>query len=521
MVPISDMFLNVFLRPARIACALLLVFAGWTMAQAQVAVTTWHYDNERSGANTNETILTPANVNSAQFGKLFTQPVDGAVIGQPLYLPAVTIPGAGVHNVLYVATMHDSVYAFDADNVTGSNAAPLWQTSFLINGATTVPGTVQQCSKTTGWTEVGIVSTPVIDAAAGTIFVVAKTYENSTFVHRLHALDVATGLEKAGSPIVIKASFQSANKNNIFADAMEVNRPALLLDKGRLYIAFGSNGCRGGLEEGWVVSYSANTLQARGAFDVEPEYSAAAVWMRGGGLSADSVGNIYGATADGFFAPGTNFGQSVFKLSPLSNQLKLADWFTPYNELHLDQADLDMSEPVLVLPNQPGKHRHLVVAVGKEGTIYLLNRDNMGHFCSTCTMADTQIVQELQGFAPYTGALVYWNNSIYTSGAGRPVAALALTDGVLGTTPFVQSTRTSQGHSPVLSADGTTTGVLWFAGVDLVAYDAITLAKLYSSSSAANNRDQLPPVSHFVTPVVANGKVYVGTNNSVIAFGLL
>ena len=501
---------------------LFFVAAGITAGRAQVAVTTWHYDNARSGANLHETILTPQNVNSQGFGKLFTHPVDGAVVGQALYLPGVAIPGKGVHNVVYAATMNDSVYAFDADSATGGNASPLWHTSFLAPGASPVPIKLQGCGSTTTWTEVGIVSTPVIDPVAGTLYVVAKTYENSAFVHRVHALDVTSGLEKTGSPVVIKAGYELAGKNYIFEDAMQVNRPALLLQNGNLYIAFGSNGCRGGKEQGWVVAYNALSLQPVGTFDDEPGESAAAIWQRGGGLSAVSRGYIYGATADGPFAPGMNFGQSVIKLSQTGNTLQLADWFTPYNEAALEEQDLDMSEPVLVLPDQRGRHKHLAAAVGKEGTIYILNRDNMGHFCSTCTKADTQIVQEVTAFAPETGALVYWNNAIYTSGANLPMSALSFTNGVLGTTPFAQSKHGTNGHSPVLSANGNNDGILWqLTGIYLLALDAKTLGKLYGSSQARGNRDALPALPHFANLVVANGKVYVGTNNSLVVFGLL
>jgi hypothetical protein len=506
--------IGALLRARAVVVCVLLAFAGMTVSRAQVAVTTWHYDNARSGANPNETILTPQNVNSAEFGELFTQPVDGAVIGQALYLPGVTIAGAGVHNVVYAVTMNDSVYAFDADSATGNNASPLWQTSFLINGATTVPIALQGCGSTTQWTEVGIVSTPVIDPVSGTLYVVAKTYENSAFVHRLHALDVTTGLDKTGSPIVITASYLLAGKNNIFKDAMQVNRPALLLENGHLYIAFGSNGCRGGKEQGWVVAYNASTLQPEGAFDDEPADSAAAVWMRGGGLSADSRGKIYGATADGDFIAGTNFGQSVFKLSQAGSVLQLVDWFTPFNELILDQHDLDMSEPVLVLPEQTGKYPRLMAAVGKEGTIYILNRDHLGHFCATCTQTDTQIVEELTAFAPETGALIYWNNTIYSSGVAAPIKALALANGVLAKTQFAQTGKVSNGHSPVISANGTTAGVLWqLNGPYLTAYDAVSLVKLYSG-------DELPPLPHFANLVVANGKLYVGSNNSLVVYGL-
>jgi hypothetical protein len=510
----------IFCKRTFVACVL-LILADTSSSRSQVAVTTWHYDNARSGANSNETILTPQNVTYTQFGKLFTQPVDGAITGQALYLPGVTIPAAGVHNVVYVATMHDSVYAFDADSATGKNASPLWQTSFLKSGVTTVPIALQGCGATTKWTEVGIVSTPVIDPMSGTIYVVAKTYENSAFVHRLHALDVTTGAEKSGSPVVITASYEFAGRNNVFEDAMQVNRPALLLENGNLYIAFGSNGCRGGNEQGWVMSYSAATLQPMGAFDVEPGDSAAAIWQRGGGLSSDSAENIYGATADGDFEAGTNFGQSVIKLSQAGSALQLADWFTPFNEQDLDKHDMDLSEPVLVLPDQKGKHPHLMATLGKEGTIYILNRDNMGHFCSTCTKADTQIVQELPVFAPEPGALVYWNNAIYTSAAGSPIAALALKNGSLATTPFALSKKTTNGHSPVISANGNSSGILWqINGSSLAAYDALTLVRRYSAGQAPKHRDQLPALPHFANFVVANGKVYIGTYDSLAVYGL-
>lgn len=321
---------------------------------------------------------------------------------------------------------------------------------------------------------------------------------------------------------MIKASYEAGGTNNVFKDAMQVNRPALLLENGHIYIAFGSNGCRGGKEQGWVVSYEASSLQFEGAFDDEPGPSAAAIWQRGGGLSSDSVGNIYGATADGTFKSGTNFGQSVLKLSQTGNSLELVDWFSPFNEEYLDSHDLDLSEPVLVLPEQGGQYPHLAVTAGKEGTIYLLNRDNMGHFCSLCTKTDTQIVEELTALAPDTGALAYWNNTLYASGAGSTLKALAVSNGLLSKIPIAQSKLTTQGHSPVISANGTTEGVLWqMSGTYLEAFNAKTLAKLYTSGQAANGRDMLPPVPHFSNFVVANGKVYVGTNNSLVTYGLL
>jgi hypothetical protein len=511
---LSEVFvIATILRTRPVACVL-LVLAGLTASWAQVPVTTWHYDNSRTGANPNETILTPFNVNNKTFGTLFTQPVDGQIIGQALYLPQVTIPGAGVHNVVYVATMNDSVYAFDADSAAGSNASPLWQTSFLVNGATPFPIKLQKCGGVTQWQEVGVVSTPVIDPVAGTIYVVAKTYENSAAVNRLHGLDVTTGLEKPGFPIVIAASYEYKGKNIVFGDLTQVNRPALLLENGYLYVAFGSNGCRGTYEEGWVMSYNTSTLEQTGTWDDEPGEAAAAVWMRGGGLSADSQGNIYGATADGPFKTGLDFGESIFKLSQSGNALQLADWFTPFNELYLDKHDLDMSEPVLVLPTQLGLYPNLLAAVGKEGTIYILNQDNLGHFCSTCTQTDTQIVQEVTAIAPEGGALVLWNNAIYTSATGAPIAGLSLLNGVLAQIPFAKSKKVDSGHSPVISANGNISGVLWqLTGNSLSAFDALTLVRLYNG--------KLPQLPHFANEMVVNGKVYVGTNNSLVALGLL
>ncbi len=365
-------------------------------------------------------------------------------------------------------------------------------------------------------------STPVIDPVAGTIFVVAKTYEHSDYVHRIHALDVKTGLERKNSPMVIAASFPFGGVNNIFKDYMQVNRPALLLENAHLYIAFGSNGCRGGKEQGWVISYEASTLQREGAFDDEPSGSAAAIWQRGGGLSSDNVGDIYGTTADGDFVAGSKFGQSVIKLSQIGNSLNLQDWFTPLNELYLENHDLDFAEPVLVLPDQPGKRPHLMIAVGKEGTLYLLNRDDLGNFCGGCPGVDSQIVQELTTFAKETGALVYFNHTVYTSGAGSPIKALGLNQGLLAKTPLVQSKDTTQGHSPIISANGTTNAVLWqMTGSILLAFDAKSLVKIYTSTAAANKRDLIPDAPHFANIVVANGKLYVGTNNSLITYGLL
>lgn len=484
-------------------------------------VTTWHYDNMRTGASTSETKLTLVNVNPNSFGKLFNLSTDGAVIGQALYLGNVSIPGKGTHNVVYAATMHDSVYAFDADSNTGANTTPLWQTSLLPPGATPVPMSVQGCQGVTEWTEVGVASTPVIDRSSGTLYVVAKTYENGNTIFRLHALDVKSGQQKLGSPVVLSATYTVNGITETFDPFAETNRPALLLANGHVYIAFGSNGCNAFEAQGWVLSYNASTLALEGAFSTEPGRALASIWQKGGGLSADSAGNIYGETGEGNFTAGTNFGSSIFKLRQSGTSLQLADWFTPYNNAYLSTNDLDLNTSVLVLPDQPGVHPHLAIGVGKEGTLYVLDRDNMGQFCFTCTAGDTQIVQELPVAAgKKTGSLVYWKSTIYSTATGGPIMAWPLTNGLLSTTPAVQSANQVGGHSPVITSNGTANGILWqINGASLTAYDAQTLGQLYSTADT-NGRDALPPLPHFAHLIVVNGKVYVSSNSGVTVLGL-
>jgi hypothetical protein len=487
-----------------------------------IAVTTWHYDNARTGVNPNEPVLTLANVNSSSFGELYTFPVDGAVVGGTLYLGDVSIPGKGVHNVIYAATMHDSVYAYDADSDSGHNATPLWQTSLLPAGATSVPMTVQGCQTVTQWTEVGVLATPVIDPSTGTIYVVAKTYENQESVFRLHALDVTTGQEKMGGPVKIAATYTLGGQTDTFSAYAETNRPALLLTNGHVYLAFGSNGCNDFGDDGWVLSYNAATLAQEGAFDDEPGKALAAIWGKGGGLSSDSSSNIYAETGEGYFVPGTNFGSSIFKLSQSGAELQLADWFTPYNQAYLNSHDLDLNDSVLVLPDQAGAHPHLAVGVGKEGTLYLLDRDNMGHYCSTCTVGDAQIVQELLFAAGQsTGSLLYWNSTVYSTGVGSPIMEWSLNNGLLSTTPVVQSAVVVGEHSPVITANGNANGILWqINGSELSAFDALKLNLLYSTNQT-QGRDTMPPLPHFAQLLAANGKVYVGANSGIVVFGLL
>lgn len=487
----------------------------------QVAVTTWHYDNARTSANTWETTLTPSNVNSTSFGKLFTYPVDGLIVGQPLYLPNVSIVGQGVHNIVYVCTMHDSVYAFDADS---ANPTPLWMTSILSYspaGATTVPATLTKQTGI-GWTEAGIISTPVIDPSTNTLYLVAETYENANVVHRLHALDVTTGQETFGGPTTIGATYTLSGTTTTFADLYQINRPGLLLANGHVYIGFGSNCCNS-YSQGWLLSYNAATLQQEGAYTAEPGKTLASIWQKGAGLSSDSSGNIYAETGEGRYIAGSNLSISVLKLSQTATTLGLADWFTPYNQQYLSQNDLDLNNAALILPDQAGPYPHELIAEGKEGTIYVLNRDNMGQFCSTCTSGDTQIVQEIPQGAASTGTPVYWNNSVYFTAVSSPVSAYALNNGVLVVPPFAQSIKVGGGDHAIITSNGSSNGVIWFinGGGPMWAMDAITLQRLYSTDDAANGRDTMPPLAHFATPIAADGKVFVGTQNSLVVYGLL
>jgi len=486
---------------------------------AQTSVLTWHYDNLRTGSNTTETVLTPSNINYKTFGKLSTKPVDGFVMAQPLYVPNVTIAGQGVHNVVFVVTMHDSVYAFDADD---SNPSPLWSTSIFTYspaGATTMAATLKKDAGTTGWSELGIVSTPVIDLMSGTLYLVAETYENSQVVHRLHALDITSGVETLGGPTTISATYAYNGVTTTFKDFYQMNRPGLLLANGQIFIAWGSNG-NNNYSQGWVMSYDATTLQPVGAVTVEPGKQLASIWQKGAGIAADAVGNVYAVTGEGPYVGSSNLPESVVKFNS-SSGLQLADFFSPYNYSVLGKDDMDLTG-LLLLPPQAGAYPDEMIAIGKEGTIYLLDNDQMGSVCLTCSGSDGQIIEEIpQGAGGEGGNPSYWNNTVYFAGAHRPLQAYTVQNGML-VVPSAKSPQSMAGGGHTfITSNGTTNAILWVMnGTNLYALDAVTLKSLYNTTKAPNHRDTLPPTPHFPQPIAADGKIFIGTKGSLVTYGL-
>jgi uncharacterized protein (TIGR03437 family) len=503
-----------------LAAALLL---GVSSSQAQVNVLTYHNDLSRTGQNLNETILTPSSLATGNFSPLFSAPVDGQVYSQPLYMWGVNMPGKGVHNVVFVATEHDSVYAFDADSNTGSNAAPLWQTSFLnpSAGVTSVPADNLGCKVITP--EVGITGTPVIDPSTGTLYVVAMTLEDfgQTYVHRLHALDVTTGLEKPGSPVDIEASAPGTGDGNstvTFRPGLYKERAGLLLVNGVVY-TFWSSHCDAGSYHGWVIGYDANTLKRTAVYTSTPNWDAGSIWQSGAAPPADADGNIYIVTGNGTFDAdrgGADLGDSVVKLST-THALSVADYFTPFNAALLDVKDIDLgSSGALLLPDLAGstQHPHLLITGGKEGRIYLIDRDAMGHFASD---SDQQIVQSLPAaVGPLFGVPAYYNKTIFFGPKNDALKAFRILNGQLSETPSSQSSGVIPylGSIPSVSANGWKSGIVWTICPDgLHAYDAADLAnELY--------RGNVDSYIKFSTPTIANGKVYVATMSSVAIFGL-
>lgn len=493
-------------------------------ASAQVNVLTNKMDNARDGQNINETILTTGNVNSPHFGKLFAANVDGYVSAQPLYMSALSINGA-THNVVFVATQHDSVYAIDADT-----GVQLWQVSFInpAAGITTVPISLQGCSET-AISEVGILSTPVIDPTTGTLYVTAKTKEVvsgvTTYYYRLHALDITTGLEKFGGPVSITGKI--GNLSLIILHQFQ--RPGLLLSNDTLYIGFGSNGCDL-TARGWFFAYNASNLQQVAQMTTQPDQSyGSSIWQAGVGPAADSNGNVYLSTANGLFNYSTGFpdiGDSVLQLSSSSAGFTVENYFTPYDQDYMAANDLDLgSGGVTLLPTQSGTSTpDLLITSGKEGDIYLLNEDNLGGYNGVNNNQAVQYIPSALG--EFYGSPLYWNNTVYFLAHLDNLKAYSLTNGMLSSTPVAQTTsKLTTIGLPAISANGANNGIVWLVrnvgGTPLLsAYDAVRLYLLYDTSMAVGGRDSLGIVEHYATPTIANGKVYAGTETQLVVYGL-
>ena len=509
---------------------------------AHVSMPLYHNDLQRSGHNMHETTLTPNNVNVQHFGKLFSQPVDGYIYAQPLYKEGVVLANKSVHNVVFVATMNDSVYAFDADSNTGSNAKPLWQAIFINPslGIMPVPTADVGCSDIIT-PEIGILSTPALDPVGNTLYVLARTKESGQYVQRLHALDIGSGAEKFGGPVVIQASVSGTGSGSSggvihFQPLIQNQRSALLLQGGLVYVAWGSH-CDAGAYHGWLMAYGATALQQAGVWVTTPNGSKGAIWESGNGPAGDASGNVYVAIGNGTFDvnnSGIDYGQSIVKLSPpTQGTFSVLDYFTPYNALNLDPEDMDIgSGGAALLPNQDnGPNIHLLVQADKEGTMYLINRDNMGHYNPN---NNDQIVQWIP-----KAELGMWNspalldNTVYLGANGDYLKAFSFksSTGPLSVTPASQTTNTFgyPGTTPSTSSDKHRNGIVWALdnasfknsrGAVLYAFDAANLAtELYDSNQDAT-RDNPGPAVKFAVPTVANGKVYVGTQSQLSVFGL-
>jgi hypothetical protein len=460
--------------------------------------------------------------------------VDGDVYAQPLYVPALEIPGQGVHDVVFVATEHDSVYAFDA---AGKPAEFLWKTSFLGPGVETVPVGMVACSFISP--ELGITPTPAIDLASRTIYVLARTREHDRFYQRLHALDIATGKERPGSPVLIRASvkgsagvFGLAPQTISFHAVLENPRAALLADHGMVYIAWGSS-CDVGAYYGWVMAYDGRTLQQKGVFNAAPTAGQAGIWQSDAGIAADAEGNVYAVTGNGKFdvaSGGPNYGDSVLKLAMGAGGLTVRDYFTPYNQaaLNRDDQDLGSSGPVL-LPDQAGPHQHVLVTVGKDGVMYSLDRDRMGKYRADSNAHAIQAFKASKGGG--YGAPAYWNGHVYLFGANDVMKEFTVDNGRISEAPAHQGTFPYHPATPVVSANGTKDGIVWVFltkawnapegyGI-LQAYDARDVSRMLYTTATNSRRDAPGQVTRFAIPTVAAGRVYVGMKGGVWVYGLL
>ncbi len=526
-------------RVLRRSCFAVWLCLSSAIAMAQVAVTTYHNDNYRTGSNSQEAILTVSNVTTQSFGKRATFAVQGYVYAQPLYLPGLTIGGTS-HNVVFVATEHDQVYAFDVNS-----GQQLWRTNFLATGGfryviSPVSSGDVGCGDLVP--EIGITGTPVIDTATGTMYLVAKTKVYDSLIHTtsfyqtLHALDIKTGLDKV-APVPISATYPGNGTGSVggiltFDPLVEAQRSSLLLLKGQVFITWASH-CDLGAYHGYIMSFNESTLVRSGLYVDTPNGYEGGFWGGGAGPSADSGGSIYVSTGNGRYDGGPDFGDSVLRLiwPTIGRGISLSDYFTPWNQQTLDYNDADFgSGGAMLIPDQPGTtYPHLLVLVGKEGTIDLVNRDNMGHFHSG---SDSQIVQTLQyAIGGVWGSPAFWNNTAYFGGSYDHLRAFAF-DSHLEKLSFSSDSPeyfNFPGSTPSISSNGTSNGIAWIIENDtygggnavLRAYDATNLGNELYNSEQNPGRDRLGLAVKFTVPTIADGHVFAGAENQVVMYGLL
>jgi len=489
------------------------------------AVTTWGYGTQRNNVNTAEYILTPTNVTTATFKQLFSYPVDGYLFGQPLFVPNLTVNGA-THNVVYVATENNSVYAFDADG-----GGQLWQTSF---GLAIPCNNIHGCGVAP---VVGITATPVIDLALGNVYVANRQFDpnSGVYTHYLHSLNLLTGSENLGSPVTITGvvpgtGYDAINGTVIYNPLTASDRSALLEQNGVIYVAFGSYGDADPYH-GWIMGFSASDLTPSAVFNVTPNGQGAGIW--GSPLASDGT-FIYAGTGNGTWDGGPDWGNSYLKLSPGNATLSVADFFTPFNVANLTFYDRDLGSGTTLLPPLVSSSvPNIMIGAGKEGGIYVVNRDNMGHFNASC---DCQIIQSIPnavGVPLNTTSMArnfstppYWNWNVYFSGTNDSIKRFVLnaTTSKLNKTPADISLDifAFPGSNPVVSANGNGSGILWTVERStsvLHAYDATKLSREFYNSNQNAMRDALGSAIKFAPPLVINGKVYVGTRDHLVIYG--
>jgi hypothetical protein len=493
-------------------------------------------DSMRTGQNLNEIVLTTGNVNQTQFGKLFSRSVDGQLYAQPLYVPNVAIPGVGTYNVVYAATENDSVYAFDAD---GTATSPLWKTS-LLGGGQALNTTDVNCTNITPL--VGITSTPVIDQATNTMFVVARTKTGTTgkyiYYQTLYAVDIVTGAIL--NSVQIQASISSRHNGTVtFNTLMENQRPALLLSNGVVYISWASH-CDNNPWHGWVIGYNETTLQQSGVFNTTPDGSYGGIWQGGTGPAADASGNIFFSTGNGTFdanLDGQDYGDSVVKLTATGGTLSAGDWFSPMDQANLDILDWDVaSGGAMLLPDQAGPYPHVMLAGGKGSTVYELNRDSLGGFNATINQnlltLPATISAEVIGSGSRAAGPAYWQGQVYYAGSNGYPMQFSIQNGLISTIPAAISNKHFgyPGGSPTVSANGNNNGIVWIVETDkfgsngnavLRAFDASNVSRELYDTTQKGTRDAAGAAVKFVVPTVANGKVYVGTQDELDVYGLL